>query len=265
MTFEEPKQESVSPEELLRQQEAKQMCEYIQTKLGELNALNRPPSEQIEMLISFLQEVDKDKPITIEEKNLHGLLSDLRAFKTGQVPSYAADLISAMMAKEGKYSNKRKYQEKIMSRNLTRHGFKTFPDNFVFSYGIDKDYAHIHLANPYATSDKMGAGSGLAVLREFISGLVQFAHEVVEKDESIKVVSATSKLLAKPEMAKCLESLGFVNKGVISDEKHKAHFHTETEPVIELVADRESFLTKIKNMDARMLQRQMIKLIRELK
>ncbi|MFH1621272.1 MAG: hypothetical protein ABIB04_04275 [Patescibacteria group bacterium] len=264
MSYEEMKIESKDEDKKKRDEEAELMRDYLKTKLDELNASDKITAEQVEALILFITQIDKDKPLVASEDDLNGLFSELRKFNGSDVASFAAQTLSFLFSKEGKYTDIKKYREKILARSLMRSGFKIFPDNFVFSYGVDEGGAHIHLSNPNEGEAK-SVGSDVLVLRKFLSGLVQFAGEVVEKDDNIKIISATSTLLARPELARFLESLGFVNKGEMNEEERRAHFKNETEPVIKLEATRELFLAKMKNKNQQTLQKQMIKLIREAK
>jgi len=78
-------------------------------------------------------------------------------------------------------------------------------------------------------------------IKEIENGLIKLA-EIIESNDSIKKIVATSWIVAKnPGL---LERLGFTIIGPISEEVKRAHFSNEPRPVFEASMSREDFLIK---------------------
>lgn len=112
------------------------------------------------------------------------------------------------------------------------HNFK--PLNEVFSYRIDGDDLHLHMApaTDLSTISKI----------KFIKDAIEKLPEIVKSNKKVKNISATSWIVASNP--KILERIGFKNEGPISDETRKRDFEGETEPISRATISREEFLSR---------------------
>lgn len=106
--------------------------------------------------------------------------------------------------------------------------------NDVFTYGIDKNLAHIH----FQPTHEMGE---IKRAKLFIAGLDELV-EIIKKKPEIDEITATSWLVAKyPEK---MEKLGFTLTGPISDEMRQKHFKGDDRPIDGAIMVREEFLKR---------------------
>lgn len=123
--------------------------------------------------------------------------------------------------------------EKIRRSAFVREG-GFIPVNEILSYGVYEGIMHIHLA----PAEQMGTSEKLFNLKDGLKGLA----EVVKKDESVKIITATSWIVT--EHPKLLERFGFIVEGEIDEETKKKYFSDETRVVSRAYMTREDFLRK---------------------
>lgn len=259
----------LSAEDQDRQADLERFRSGILRFLGERNLLHSSPAEQSAALGLYLRAADRDSAFFTEDRDVADLILELHGYGGADFPAYAARRIQARLEKEGKYSDKKAFQEKIFVRKQALRGWRTFPGNFAFSYGIEPEerLAHIHLSNPYIEKgqDETAGAPGAAALFMFLKGLKQFADEVVGQDPAIEKITASSVILGRPEFAGILKMLGFGNLGEIPGELKRRHFMGETRPVIGMEAPRAAFLEALRRTDSRTLRAEAIKLLRAAK
>lgn len=109
--------------------------------------------------------------------------------------------------------------------------------NDAFSYRIDEGELKVDVApvSDFKLADK------LSMLRD---GLWAIAA-VIDRDPSIKIVSATSWIVA--ENPGLLKKMGFTIEGEIGKELREEHFRSEKRPVHRATMSREDFLKKYLN------------------
>lgn len=105
--------------------------------------------------------------------------------------------------------------------------------NELVSYGMEDDFIHIHIVPEKKVEN---------IISKFREGLEELA-KIVDKNENIKEISATSWLIAQsPEALE--KRYGFTIDGKISEEFKKAHFADEKREVWGAHIDREEFLKR---------------------
>lgn len=108
------------------------------------------------------------------------------------------------------------------------------PLNESLSYGKTKDVIHIHVA----PSETLSAGTQLVLLRDGLRNL----RKIVENDETIKKITATSWIVATEQGKGIMEKLGFTVTGEISSEMREKFFKSDDRPVSEAIITRDEFL-----------------------
>jgi len=111
------------------------------------------------------------------------------------------------------------------------------PVNEIFSYGLENDFIHIHLA----PAETMGLAEKLSAIK---NGLEELA-KIVNDNKSIKEIVATSWIVA--ENPKILERLGFEIEGEIDEETKRKYFANEERAVAKASISREKFLESYLN------------------
>lgn len=106
--------------------------------------------------------------------------------------------------------------------------------NETLSYGRSGEVVHIHLVSSREL--------GIAKLKKLVlEGLEELA-KVVEKDEKIKIITATSWIVAKNP--KLLEKLGFTVTGPISEKERVEFYPGDDRDVSSAEISRDEFLEK---------------------
>ena len=129
-----------------------------------------------------------------------------------------------------------KIENLVEFERITRIDFnkKFIPLNDVLSYGRDGNTIHLHVP----PSESIGLKEKMYLLK---SGLIDLAA-MVKDDPTIVEITGTSWIVAKAP--KLLESLGFTDRGLVSDEKRREYFGGETRPVAEAYISRQDLLDR---------------------
>lgn len=133
---------------------------------------------------------------------------------------------------EWKKNNEAAFEAKMRENFVSASGFTRLNESL--SYGKDKDDIHIHVA----PSETLSVGQKLNLLKDGLRRL----QEIVKNDEEIKLVSATSWIIATEKGQGIMEKLGFEVTGLISKELKERFFRSETRPVFGAYIKREDFL-----------------------
>ena len=131
-------------------------------------------------------------------------------------------------------------------QRIGRNSIEHFPINEVLSYnrasyGTSQDQVFIHL-------DPVEHGE--VSIDQIVDGFKKL-KEIVQKDESIKVINADSWITAKKFGERILEAFGFTLGKVLTDEEREKYFGEEKRPVRKSSITREDFL----NLDLENLER----------
>ncbi len=125
--------------------------------------------------------------------------------------------------------------ERIQRRIFVTEGvFTSLDDEDFMSYGVgDHGWAHMHVAPGRTLGERM--------LPLMASGMRSLC-EIVQEDEEIQGVTATSPIVASRKYGALLEQLGFELRGEVSAELRERHFPTvpADTPIHEAVLTREN-------------------------
>jgi len=110
--------------------------------------------------------------------------------------------------------------------------------NEVLSYGVAGDSIHIH----FAPAKELMKEKGIKGSINLVSGGLKKLAKIVEANEKIKSITATSWIVA--EHPKIMESLGFTIVGPISEEHRNKHWRGDKREISEAEISRENFLAK---------------------
>ena len=113
--------------------------------------------------------------------------------------------------------------------------------NEILSYGQRGDIIHIHLAPSKELLKKIGKERYEELI---LDGLKKLAI-VVEKDEGIKEITATSPVVYNNP--KRMAKFHFVSRGLISEEHRERYWKGTKEPIEEAYIPRDKFLTQYLN------------------
>jgi len=130
--------------------------------------------------------------------------------------------------------------EKIQREALVeRGGGRVKKINEILLYSeAPEGIIHIHLAPAKELAKEQGIGG---VKKLVIEGLEKLA-EIVEKNEGIKEIRATSWIVAK--IPQLIEKLGFTVMGEIDEEIRKKYFANDERKISTAIITREEFLKK---------------------
>ncbi|MCH8748895.1 hypothetical protein IH781_04080 [Patescibacteria group bacterium] len=134
-------------------------------------------------------------------------------------------------------------QQELEHRFQERIAEKFTVINEVLSYKKSQDEINIHLAETRSKGPK-------EIVSLLVSGMQDLA-KVVEDDEEVKRVLATSWIAAHRSGRKQLERLGFTVDEPISDEMRELDFALEEREVGTAHIDREDFLQRYKEQEGR--------------
>ncbi|MDO8558956.1 MAG: hypothetical protein Q7R84_01360 [bacterium] len=122
-------------------------------------------------------------------------------------------------------------ERRVFVEGVEVRGFKKI--NEILSYGVNEDFAHIHLAP---------AGQfGISVLKMVRGGLEELA-KIVKENKEIKRVEAISWIVA--DHPKILERLGFTVVGEIDEEIRRKYHANDNGPISRATISREDFLSR---------------------
>ncbi len=117
-------------------------------------------------------------------------------------------------------------------KEVEARGFKKI--NEILSYGVNDDFAHIHLAPARQI--------GVSGLKKMVQGGLEELAKIVKENQEIKRVEAISWIVA--DHPKILEKLGFTVVGEIDEEMRRKHYVDDNRPISRATISREDFLSR---------------------